>query len=97
MVISVLAASCFTVKSGAGSYINLTSQDRIDSLGPCCTVKIDHTVHNSVVCDRRTVHAKFFDTGYIFFYFIGTIQQTVFCMDVKMCKLQLCISPVLLL
>jgi hypothetical protein len=39
-----------------------------------------------VVGDGGAVHAKLLHPLYIFFYFIGTVQQTVFRMDVKMRK-----------
>ena len=86
MVITVFSTSCFTVKAGSRCNINFTAQDRIDSRSSCRTVKIDHAVHHTMVRNSRTVHAKFFDTVHIFFYFIRTIQKTVFCMDMKMCK-----------
>ena len=53
----------------------------------CFLIKINHTIHNTVICDGHTVHAKFLDSGDQFFDFIGAIQQTVFCMNVQMCKI----------
>ena len=57
MIVALITASGFSVKSGSGCYIHLTSKNRIDPGCFCFTVKIDHTVHNTVVCDGRTVHA----------------------------------------
>ena len=82
MIISVFTCPRTFVKSGTRSHINLTSQNRLDSGRFRSTIEIAHAKHHPVVCDRRTVHPKFFDSGNIFFYLIGTVQQTVFRMDV---------------
>ena len=87
MIITVIAASRFTVKPGTRCHINLTAEDWIDSCCPCCAVKIYHAIHDTMICNGRTVHAKRLDTVYIFFYFVGAIQKTVFCMNMKMCKI----------
>ena len=81
MIITVIPTSHFSVKTGARSHINLTSEDRIDPGFSCSSVKIDHTIHNAMIGDRRTVHTQFFYSGYIFFDLIGAIQKAVFCMD----------------
>ena len=81
VVITVIATSHFTVKAGTRSHINLTSQDGIDPGFSGSPVKVDHTVHNTMIGDRRTVHTQFFYSGYILFDLIGAIQKTVFCMD----------------
>ena len=68
-------------ESGARCHIDLTSKNRMN---PCClrrTIEINHAIHHTMVCDRHTVHAKFFYSRYTFFNFIGTVQQTVLCMD----------------
>ena len=39
-----------------------------------------------MIRDRYAVHSQFLDSGNTFFYFVGTVQQTILCMDVKMCK-----------
>ena len=82
MMISALSTGSLTVKPGIRRHINFTAENRLDSLLSGFPVKIDHTVHDSVVRDRSTVHAQFFDSGYIFFYFVGTVQKTVLRMDV---------------
>ena len=87
MIVPVLSAACLTVKSGVWCHIDLTPQNRID---PSCfrlPVKIDDAIHHSVVRDGCAVHAKLLHPGYIFFYFVGTVQQAVLCMDMQMCKI----------
>ena len=86
MVIPVIPAGNLPVKTGIGRNIDLTAQNRIDTLCPRRTVKIDHTVHCAMVGNRRSRHAQLLDPFYIFFDFIGTVQQAVLCMDVQMCK-----------
>ena len=73
MVIPVLAAGKLLVKAGIGRHIDLAAQNRLDSGFSCRAVKINDTVHNAVVGDCRTVHAKLFHTLDIFFYFVGTV------------------------
>ena len=81
MVITVIATSHFPVKTGTRSHINLTSEDRIDPGFSCSPVKINDTIHNAMISDRRAVHTQFFHSGHILFDLIGAIQKTVFCMD----------------
>ena len=92
MIIAVVAAANFPVKAGARSNVNLAAQNRINSCGTGSTVKIDDSVHNAMISNGGTVHPKLFHTGNVFFYFVGTVQQTVFCMDVKVRKCHL-LSP----
>ena len=86
MVIPLLASGQFLIKTGIGGYINLTAENRPDPFRLTCLIKINHPVHDPVVCDGGAVHAQFLHTFYILFDLIGTVQQTVFCVDVKMCK-----------
>ena len=86
MMVTVLTAGQFLVKTGIGRHVHLTAQDRLDPRFSGCTVKIDHTIHNTMIGDRRAVHAQFLDSGYIFFNLIGSVQQRIFCMDMKMGK-----------
>ena len=81
VVITVIATSHFTFKAGTRSHINLASQDGIDPGFSGSPVKIDHTIHNAMIGDRRAVHSQLFYSGYILFDLIGAIQKTVFCMD----------------
>ena len=89
MIIPVFSSGHFSVKTGIRRDINFTPQDRINSLTFRLSVKINHSVHYSVIGDRRTVHPKLFHSCNIFFYLVRTIQKTVFCMDMQMCKTHL--------
>ena len=88
MVIPILITSDLPVKAGIGCYIDLAAEDRIDPGRFCLPVKIDHTIHDAMIGDRRTVHTELLDPGHILFNFIRTVQQTVLCMDMQMCKIQ---------
>ena len=80
MIITVLIISRLFVKPGTRCHIDLTSKDWLDPLGFCFFIKIDHSIHDTMVCDRCTVHAQFLDSCHIFLDLVGAIQQTVFCM-----------------
>ena len=87
MIIAVLPTSCFSVKPGSRRHINLAAQNGVDS---CCLrspVKINHSIHNPMIRNSRTVHPQLFYTGHIFLDLIGAVQKTVFCMNMKMCKI----------
>ena len=86
MIIPVLTAGKFLVKTGIGRHIHLTADDRIDSRFPGCSVKINHAIHHAMIRNRRAVHAQFFHPFYVFFDFIGSVQQGVLRMNVQMCK-----------
>ena len=92
MVIPFVPAAALPVKTGARSNIDFTAQYRPDPCRIARTVKIDHAVHGSMIRDRRAVHAQLLDPGDIFFYFVGPIQKTVFCMGMKMCKIHPCLT-----
>ena len=80
MIITIFVISCLFVKPGTWCHIDLASQDRLDSLSFCFFIKINHTIHDTMVSDSCTVHAQFLDPCHIFLDLIGSIQQTVFCM-----------------
>ena len=82
MIISVFSSGQFPVEPGIGRHIYFAADDGVDPLFLRRPVKIDHTVHNAVIRDGRSCHPELFHLLDIFFDFIGTIQQTVFCMDV---------------
>ena len=86
MIIPVVTARHFPVKSGIRRHIDFTPQDRFDPLGARRSVEIDHTVHHTVICDRGAVHSQLFDPRDIFFNLIGSVQQTVLCMDMQVHK-----------
>ena len=80
MIIPVVRMSRFFIKTGAGSNIHLTAHDRLDACRFCRLIKINAAKHDSMVCYGCTVHSQLLYSGYIFIYFIGTVQQTVFRM-----------------
>ena len=87
MVIPVVPASyCFFIKPGAWRHIDFAAQDRLDADGLGSPVKINNAEHDAMIRDRYAVHSQFLDSGNTFFNFVGTVQQTVLCMNVKMCK-----------
>ena len=92
MVVTVVATADLAVEAGTRGYIDFAAKDRIDSGCFRCPVKIDDAVHDPMVCDGRAVHPKLLYTGNIFFYFIGTVQQGVFGVDVEVGKSH-CVSP----
>ena len=92
MVVTVVAAADLAVEAGTRGYIDFAAKDRIYSGCFRCPVKIDDAVHDPMVCDGRAIHPKLLYTGNIFFYFIGTVQQGVFGVDVEVGKSH-CVSP----
>ena len=92
MVVTVVATADLAVEAGTRGYIDFAAKDRIDSGCFRCPVKIDDAVHDPMVCDGRAVHPKLLYTGNVFFYFIGTVQQGVFGVDVEVGKSH-CVSP----
>ena len=92
MVVTIVAATDLAVEAGTRGYIDFAAKDRIDSGCFRCPVKIDDAVHDPMVCDGRAVHPKLLYTGNVFFYFIGTVQQGVFGVDVEVGKSH-CVSP----
>ena len=81
MVIPILAADRFPVKPRPGRDVNLTADNRFYPDFFCCLIKINNTVHYPMIGNGNTVHSQCFCLCYQFFYLTGTIQQTVFCMD----------------
>ena len=86
MEVTIFSLHLLSVKPGTGSNVDLTAQNRLDSGFMSCPVKINHPIHNAVIGNGRCIHAQFFHPGCKFFYLIGTVQKTVFRMNVKMCK-----------
>ncbi len=82
MIISVLAAGQFPVEAGMRRHVNFTADDRIDSRCRGFLIEVNDAVHNAMVRDGGAVHPQLFDPFDIFFDFIGTVQQTVFGVDV---------------
>ena len=86
MIVSVLAAGQLLVKAGIRCNVNLTADHRIDTRRLCCPIEINDTVHNAMVRDGCAVHSQFLHPGNIFLYFIGTVQEGILRVNVKMCK-----------
>jgi len=82
MIVAVLPMGHLAVKSGIRRHIDLAAQNRIDPCRLRFFIKINHAKHYTVIRDGSRCHAEFFDSFYIFLDFIGTVQQTVLCMDV---------------
>jgi DNA polymerase III subunit alpha len=55
---------------GAGSHIDFTAKNRVNSRLPGCLIEINDTIHNTMVGNRPCCHAKCLDFLHIFFYFI---------------------------
>ena len=81
MVVSVLSLSCLFLEPGSCRHINLTSDDRLNPFFFCRLIKIDHAIHSAVVCNGNAVHSKFFCLMDQLFDLAGTIQKTVFRMN----------------
>ena len=89
MMITVVSAACFFIKTGSRRHIDLAAKDWLDSLCPRLPVKIDHTVHNTMVRDGSTVHPQLFHPRHILFYLIGPVQQTVLRVYMQMYKIHI--------
>ena len=71
MIITVLPASdSFFIESRSRCNIDFASEDRLNPCCSCRTVKIDHTIHDTMIRDRHAVHPEFFYPGYTLFDFI---------------------------
>jgi hypothetical protein len=86
VVITLLTASDFFVKTGVRRNVYLTAEDRLNAFFSGRLVIIDAAVHNAVVGDGPGGHAQFFEAFHVFFYLIGTVQKRKFRVDVKMYK-----------
>ena len=80
VIITVLFFANLLVKPGTGRHIDLTSQNGLDPCSFCRPIKIYAAKHDTVVRYGCTIHSQFFYSGYIFIYFIRTVQQAVLCM-----------------
>ena len=82
----ITAALAFFFETRALRHIDLAADD---GLYPCIQrsfVKLYRAIHGTVICDGDAVHAQFFHPLHQFLDFRRTIQQAIFCVDVKMCK-----------
>ena len=93
VIIPVLAAYRFPVKAGARGHIDLASQDGLNAGLPGSFIKINDSIHHTMVRDSHAVHAKLLCPGCQLLDFTGTIQKAVFRMDVQMGKCHSLFSP----
>ena len=70
VVIPVLTTRKLLIKTRIRRHIHLTAENRLDTVCPCFLIKINDTVHHSVVRDCAAVHAKLLNALDIFLYFI---------------------------
>ena len=80
MIISVLSSCLFSIKSRTRCHINLTSKYRFYPYFFCFFIKINHTIHDSMICNSDAIHSKFFCSWQKLFNLTRSIQQTVFRM-----------------
>ena len=86
MEIAVVGDISAFLKAAARRNIDLAAEDRFDPLREGLFVKIYASVHHSVIRDGRRRLAQLLHPGYIFFYFIGSVQERILRVDVQMCK-----------
>ena len=86
MIIAVVAGSRLAVKTRAGGYVDFAAKHGLDPLGKTLFIEIDDAVHDAVIGDRGRRHAQLFHALYIFFYFIGAVEQRPLRVRMKMTK-----------
>ena len=74
------------VKTGAGSYIDFTADDGLDARLFGCLIELHTAVHDAVVGAGNGGLAAFLDAVHQLVDAAGTVQQTVFRMDVQVDK-----------
>ena len=83
VIVSILSCGTFPVKAAFRGDVDLTAENRFDSLLHGLPIEIDTPVHDAVVRNCAGCHPELFDLGYIFRYFVGAVQQRIFRVDVK--------------
>ena len=84
MIIPVLSPGQFLIKTGVWRHIHLAADNGFYPRAFGCPVKINDTVHGTVIRYGSAVHPQFFHPGNIFFDFIGTVQKGIFRVDMQM-------------
>ena len=74
------------VKTGAGSHIDFTADDGLDARLFGCLIELHTAVHDAVVGAGNGGLAAFLDAVHQLVDAAGTVQQTVFRMDVQVDK-----------
>ncbi len=73
MVVPILPAGQLSVESGTGRHVDLTADNGIDPCRCGLLIELNDAIHDSMVCDGRTVHAQLFHTLDILFDLVGTV------------------------
>ena len=81
MVVTILALSDLPIEAGAAREIDLTAEDRLDSLLLRLLIEVDDTVHHTVVGDRHRIHPELLAARDHLRDPTGTIEKTVACMN----------------
>ena len=86
MIIFVITCPAVLIKTAPGGHIDLAAYNRLYPLSFTLLVKINAAVHDPVIRDRRGRHSQLLYSGYIFFYFVRSIQKRVARVDVQVSK-----------
>ena len=76
----------YLIKAGTGGHIDLTADDGLDTCLFCSLVKLHTAVHNAVVGAGNSSLTALFYAVHQLVNAAGTIQQTVFCMNMQVDK-----------
>ena len=85
-MIIILIKHLFLIKPCSGCNINLTTDNRPDSMIFASLVKINSPIHITMICNSKGLHSKLFGFQNKLLNTAGTIQQGIFRMNMKMCK-----------
>ena len=86
MKIPEIIIAFLPVKPGTGAYIDFAADNRLNPRILTRSVKIDHTVHDTVISDCQTVKPQLFRLNRNFIDFGRTVQQTELRMHMQMRK-----------
>ena len=86
MIISVISRPCLFVESRPRCNIYLASDNRFSSFLQGCPVKIDHAIHDTMICNSKAVHAQLLSLRHNLINLTQAVKQTVFRMHMKVCK-----------
>ena len=86
VIIAVVACGCLTVKTRSRRDVDLAAEHGLYPLGKAFLVEIDDAVHDAVIRDRGRRHSELFHPLYVFFYFIGAVEQGPLRVRMKVAK-----------
>ena len=66
--------------------IDLTTDDGMDALRLCFLIESNGAVHNAVIGHSDRIHAELLRASNKFLDAARTVEQTVLCMHMQMCK-----------